>query len=753
MSRARAREEGRLSAPAFKSENSARSQTGAIASRFNSDWDEGSSTGADLREMIGILTRNARLIIATTAAALLIAMIYLAVTPKLYTATVSILFDSVSRAAPGVDPNSLPPPTPDATLVESQVEVIPSDTVLRRVVAEEHLESDPEFGLRPPGLLQRALAALGLAARPAPSNSIAVQDRTVGALAHAIEVKRSERTYVLDVDLSARDPGKAARLANAVARAYFEDQQAAKSDLAEHDSNWLDQRLSDLQSRVSAAESLVTKFRAANGINEANGKNVSEQELGDLATELVQARAQTAAAEAREAQIRKIEAAGELPDGTSDALRSSTLDRLRGQYAQLVQQEAEDRLTFGDRHPALLAIEAQARDTQSLITQELRRVAEATDNDYQIARTNEQDIAARLAEARQADDAKNKALAELGDLQRNADAARTIYEQFLRARETVNSEVAAGPSARVIAPAVPPLSASSPKKGLVLALALFVGVFFGSGGAFARDFLGGGAGGRATEKDAEVLAAIPRISSERGLIVRLKDWAMRPRRSEDAEQKDEDLFLDEVARRPGSIYSASIAKLWKAVAPQEAAASRRRAWTILVVSLAPQVGKTTIAANLARFAGEQGLRALLIEANPANPQLSRLIAPGAEPSLIMVSGTERVIYEVPACRKGSLHLVPILPAEARIVRRLRTRPDAFRFPGIAGHFDVVVVDGPSAEDSQDLRDLAAAADRIALTVRPEERADVDAFIEDFEITSRQLQAGLLAIVQDHSEAA
>ena len=709
--------------------------------------------GADLLEFVAILRRNFRMIILATCLTTGVAIGYLAVTPKLYTSTVSILFDASPRAPIGSDPGSQPASSPDATLVESQVKLLASDTVLRRVVAEEGLVNDPEFGPSPPGLRARLLTALGLGGKSATPSSAAVVDQAVGTLAHNLEVKRSERTYVIDVDVSARDPGKAARLANAVARSYFEDEQAAKGEVVARDSKWLDMRLNVLQGRVANAETKVTNFKSANGINDANGKNISEQELSDLATEMTRARAQTAQAQARNDQIRKINAAGRLPDGTSDALKSSTLDRLRAQYAEAIRQEANARTTLGARHPALIAIEAQASDTQRLIAQELRRIAEAASNDYQIARADEDEIARRLAASRKESDAKNEALIELRDLERNADAARTIYEQFLRARETVNDVASNGPRARVIAPAVPPLAPSSPKKALVLALALFTGAFFGTAGALVRDAMGGERKPAADEPGEEILAAVPRIAyrSQRSALGRVKSWAMRTR-AEEMEAARKSLFK-EVTQHPASPFSASIAKLWEALAPEQWSLDKRRVWTVLVTSITAGVGKTTIATNLARLAADRGARTLLIEANPRNPQLAHMIDPDAKPGLINVGGVERVIYELPCQGAGSLHFVPIMASEPRIVRRLSGRLGSARIDGIDGHFDFVVIDGPTSGDAAELRKLAATADRIALAVTAHERVNVNAFVEQFQISRDQVGPGMLAIVEDRPEAA
>src|SRR5436305_1299210 len=81
--------------------------------------------------------------------------------------------------------------------------------------------------------------------------------RARAAFSRLVSVKRSERTYVIDVDVSTTDPQKSARLANDVADAYLADQQDAKSDVVNRDSVWLKQRVADLQERVREADNKV----------------------------------------------------------------------------------------------------------------------------------------------------------------------------------------------------------------------------------------------------------------------------------------------------------------------------------------------------------------------------------------------------------------------------------------------------------------------------------------------------------------
>ena len=102
--------------------------------------------GIDYQRILSVLWRGKTTILATVAASLLIAVLFVVLVPHRYTAVTQILIDPTDLRAVS---NDLSPPNQasDASVlqVESQVRVLMSDSVLRRVVKTEGLENDPEF--------------------------------------------------------------------------------------------------------------------------------------------------------------------------------------------------------------------------------------------------------------------------------------------------------------------------------------------------------------------------------------------------------------------------------------------------------------------------------------------------------------------------------------------------------------------------------------------------------------------------------
>lgn len=179
-----------------------------------------SDDGMDYQKILSVLWRGKTTILATIAASLLIAVLFVVLVPHRYTAVTQIIIDPTDLRAVS---NDLSPPNQanDASVlqVESQVRVLMSDSALRRVVKTEGLENDPEF--------------VGSDAGDATDSATAALNK----LRRIVQVKRAERTYVVDVSVTAREPAKAARLANAIAQAYLAEQTDVRSDAARQEKN------------------------------------------------------------------------------------------------------------------------------------------------------------------------------------------------------------------------------------------------------------------------------------------------------------------------------------------------------------------------------------------------------------------------------------------------------------------------------------------------------------------------------------
>nr|WP_042674937.1 GumC family protein [Methylobacterium sp. B34] len=411
-----------------------------------------------------------------------VAVALLGLIPPRYTSSIQILVDPSDLRVVENDVNARQPQADSGvSIAESQVRVIQSDSVLRRVIAKLHLDQDDEFVL-PDGnnpTLTWIKGALGMLPPPASRDPVFT---ALDTLQNRLTVRRAERTFVIDVSVQSRDPEKAARIANAVGDAYFAEEAAARTETARRASDALAGRLNSLKRDVEQAESAVVRYREDHKLVAASGRLLTDQQLGDLNQQLVTASIKTAEAKSRLDQARRMRSS-DPSTALPEMLQSLEMQALRQQYATLSRNTAELATRLGERHPAMAEQYAQQRDLQRLIQREKERIIETTQKDYDRAAASEAAIRANLDRVKNETASSDRAYVGLRELERTLDARRGIYEAYLkRAREASEQERLNTTNVRIISAAVPARQRTfPPSPKIVLPVALVLGLMLGGG--------------------------------------------------------------------------------------------------------------------------------------------------------------------------------------------------------------------------------------------------------------------------------
>lgn len=374
-----------------------------------------------------------------------------------------VLQNDVSPNTVGSDPTSI------TGYLESQARVIASDSIKSRVVERLNLDRDPDFGGASAGFLARLLGADTGPSPKATLYALAALDRTVS-------VRRGERTFVIDISATAQDPDKAAKIANALAEAYLEDQTAVRAEAAQRATTALTGRLEELRNRLRVAEEKAEKYKEANNIVGVGGRSLSEEQLSLNNTQLVAARTRATEAKAKYDQITATRAANIEAGAIPEAVASNTMTALRAQLGAALAREADLVSSLGARHPSLASSQSQVRDARRQIAEELSRIARAAKAEYDRAVEAERQLARRVDQLTAGQYAAGRASVQLRELEREVESSRAIYDAFLRrARETGELGGIDTTNARIISPAMPPLEKSGMSRRTVAMLGAFGG--------------------------------------------------------------------------------------------------------------------------------------------------------------------------------------------------------------------------------------------------------------------------------------
>ncbi|MDP4021221.1 GumC family protein [Methylobacterium sp. NEAU 140] len=435
-------------------------------------------TGA--RVVLRRLWRGAGFIVLGGLFMVAAAVALLGLIPPSYTSSIQVLVDPTDLRVVENDVNARAPQADSGvSIAESQVRVIQSDNVLRRVVLKLHLEQDEEF-VKPEAAnptLAWIKGALGMLPPPASRDPVNI---ALDTLQQNLTVRRAERTFVIDVAVKSRDPEKAARIANAIGEAYFSEEANARTESAKRASDALAGRLNNLKRDVEQAEGQVVRYREDHKLISSDGRLLTDQQLGDLNQQLVTASIKTAEAKSRLEQARRMKA-GDASTALPEMLQSLEMQALRQQYATLSRNTAELATRLGERHPAMAEQYAQQRDLQRLIQREKERIIETTQKDYDRAAASEGAIRSNLDRVKTETTTSDRAYVGLRELERTLEARKGVYEAFLRrAREANEQERLNTTNVRVISVATPARQRSfPPSPKIVLPVALVLGMILG----------------------------------------------------------------------------------------------------------------------------------------------------------------------------------------------------------------------------------------------------------------------------------
>src|SRR5262249_34725818 len=143
----------------------------------------------------------------------------------------------------------------------------------------------------------------------------------------------------------------AAMMANLYAQAYIEDQLNSKSQAAERASEWLSGRLVELRSNLQASEAAVQEYRHRADIVQDKQGTVTAQQMGEVNSELVQARAARLDIESHLATMQSVVASGGDIASIPEAAASPIISGLRERLAELQRKQSENQSLYTDAYP------------------------------------------------------------------------------------------------------------------------------------------------------------------------------------------------------------------------------------------------------------------------------------------------------------------------------------------------------------------------------------------------------------------
>ena len=613
--------------------------------------------------IIAFLRGNGRRILVLALAIFAIGIVALMVIPVRFAATALVVVDPREQRVTN-EQDVLPGIGQDAAALQSLIEIAKSDGFLRPLIEQLKIQDDPEI-----------------------AGSETDTSRLLEKFRSRLDISRRGLTYVIAITFISDRPQQAARYANAVAEAFVATQGQVRTAATDDAAGWLSSRLKSLNDRLRASEDAVAAFKLDHKIVSAGRDGTTQQlRVTDLNQQVSAARMRT-----EEAKTRYQQAQRDLKANVDGPAKQDLLSVLRAQRSALNDQIAQKRAVFGDRHPDLIISYSQLNDLNKQIENERKRNIDSAKSEYEAMLDQQKSLENRLKSVEAEMLVEGQAFVKLQELQRDADANKNIYEQFLsRFKTTDEQRLLQSSQSKIVSLATPPIRSTRPPLALLLAAIAIASILISTavvavqntrrnraapGVKTGRTLSPAQAGSPAQvgpPHDMPIWARIP------DLMPQATNKTIWQRPIADTQEFDLVPHLRFLLDRIGGVQGV-------------------RGKVALVTSVENGVGCSTVARALNLSALNRGLISALIQVQP-----DAALARGTRPTETGASGLR-------ASKATQQSISRLLGAD-----RNAGLPAA---EDIRSEFDLIVVDAPSLAEQPDVASLSAHADLVILVVR------------------------------------
>lgn len=637
-------------------------------------------------------------IILTSVTLMFIALNF--VTPR-YTATALVMIDSQSKAM-------------DHLAVASEVEVLKSHTLARKVVYSLNLMNDPDFN-KGRDRMDNIAHIFDRKTHSKIEKSDNDIDAVIKSFVKYTHIKPANNSSVLKVKFISIDPDKAALIANTIAVSYVDQRAEQSLQKSQKLSKWLDGQYDRLRKKVQSSRENIALYQLDN-----SGDNVVPSGLLNKEARLKNIKSQLTDAKLNLTKFEKRLQSHKIRKGT----KSKAYATLKKQEKVLLGGISKLSASYGDKHPKMVL----ARKKLSSVRYNIRKEAKNTSGnsvavsakDIKAAKIQIYALERELQNIKRETSLKPTTMPEASpvdfqDLVEELEANKIILSTFLKSyKPTDNLSAVQQSGAYVLAHAMPPTYGAYPNKPLVLLWTILGSFIFG-------------------------VALI--------LLLRKLDYAYKTALQLENEtgipcfgvigvtgERDENRpIADYILKKSAASIAEAVQSLHMIMALRKKK-SEDPSTVVAITSSLPDEGKTTIASWLARIAAKSGERVIVIDCDLRRPSLHEAF--GHKPYktlddyLTGRSNLDDLIFRDPVS-KGHAIFSRSVPSNAMDLigkARMKNLINALR-----KKYDLIILDSPACLAVPEAQLLSSYADQTLFVVSWDDtpREVVNASIKQF----------------------
>lgn len=583
---------------------------------------------------------------------------------------------------------------------QTQIEILKSDELARKVVRKLNLASHPEFDPRKaqPGWIARLLGA----PEPELTSEEDAFKVAMGRFRRNLQVQLVRNSQLAQIAFTSYDKELAAKVPNVLAETYIESDLEARMAMTQKAAEWLRERMGELRAKVDAAEKALQEYRERERIVDAKGLALSgaSRQLDELTRSVVEARQKRAEAESAYALVQQIKTGRSQAsyDSVPVVLKSPIVQQMKMAEADAERRLSEAGKRYGPEHPRLIQAKSELEAAKENTRRQVEIVIGGLVKELEQARANESAVERALAQSKADIQGFNRKEFHLGVLEREVAQNRNLYDMFVnRLKETSATGDLQSTVARVIDPATVPAGPFSPKRNQIVLIAAVVTLIVSAMLALLLDRLTNVLN---STSDVEHRLGVPAL----GVLQKIKGFSKKGFVSELAFFNDtQSTFAEAVRTVRTSVLMSALDEPHKVV---------------VITSSVPEEGKTTLSFNLACALG-QVKKVLLVDADLRRPKIGKLVGRDSRsPGLAdLVAGQAQVSQCVFFDERAGIHLLPAGTVPPNPLELLSSKRFEDVVTKLKEAFDIVLVDSAPLQLVSDAQVLSQFASSVIYVVK------------------------------------
>jgi len=526
-------------------------------------------------------------------------------------------------------------------------------------------------------------------------------ERLIDKFSKDLTIEPVLKSQIVKISFDSTDKVLAARVANAVADAYIENDLESRSQMTQRANVWLTQRMEGLRKKLEESEQVLQQYREKENIIDNKGVVLSgsAKQLEEISTNLIAARQRMAEAESAYNQVNNhqgesIESLESLPS----VLKNEAVQRMKAAEADAESKLNELKSRYTDKHPKVIAAASDLVSAHEAVQHQIERVVNGISKDYDLAKANVLANSRALSRIKADIQDLTRKEFQLGVLMRDVESNKQLYDLFVnQAKETDVASNLQSTAGRVVEPAEVSASPLKPKKLQIIGIAFVLGLLAGVWFVFVLDYLD------------NTLHTIADVERRLGVEVLGAVQIMPQNKTKDAVVSR--AFLED----PNSAFSESVRTVRTAVLLSSIDEPHR---VVMVTSTLIGEGKTTISINLA-FALGQMKKVLLIDGDIRRPSLAKVIG-GMEGKRGLVDYLADEASLQDCIQPTENPNVFVLPAGKRLnspLELLSSHRFGETIAQVKEMFDVVLIDCPPLKPVSDALVISRYANALLYVVK------------------------------------